>query len=1186
MKLIKILLGLTVALVLLVVVGIVGVALFFDPNEHKDLIIGKVQEETGRKLELPGEIKLTYYPWLGLESNGITLGNASGFGEEPFLHADKVAVRIKTMPLLKQRYELDTFKLHGLRLNLARNKDGRTNWDDLVEPAPEKEKKEAEPVQLGAVILGGVDIKDARITWNDQVTDQKVTISNLNASTGQLTYGEPIDLNVGLVAESNKPSLKTDLKLDGTLFYDLDSEVYSFKPIDLVASLSGKNVPGGSTDLVLKAGVETNLDEETASLSDLQLDFLGLSVRGDITATGIKQPIPAANGQISVKGEDLARLMNVFELAAADGIAKLDDRSFDLQLKINADTDNNVLSITDLSADMLGTVARGKVDVNRFQTETPEIKGNFQVDGKDLLWMLHVAGMSEAAAEMGKIKDRSFSVKTDINADMKSNQLKISQLDARLLDTGITGQLDVENFQSEKPSVSTSLNAKGSDLSRLLVVAGMTDLSKQLGGVADRSFDIKTALKADMAKGEINVSSLDARLLGAVIQGKVDAGQITSGKPSAKGSLKATGPDLPALMQIAGQFAGKDSALTQYGQKLAKVENKSFDLSADFNANLGKGNIDIPTLSAKALGITLNGKLKGSDINSDTPDLDGHLSVRGEKLGGVLAAMDQAGLGQVLQLLSIDAGVMSSRGDIALSPLQVKATLAGKDIPNSPVDMTLTGDARTNLDKQTLTVSDLAIKGLGLDVTTSLQAEKIMDAPEFKGSLRVAEFNLRNLAKQLNQELPATADNKVLTKVGLSTDVVGTGDSIQLNGLTVKLDESTLKGNVAVAQFAKPAIQFGLDIDSINADRYLPPPAEEGKQKKKAKPVTPETAAGAAATELPLDTLRSLNVNGDLKIGQLVISNAKMSNVKLSIRAKDGDIKLDPIAANLYQGTYQALISLDAKRDTPLLKISNRITSVQLEPLLKDVMQQPESQLAGNANIVADNLTASGRDIAQLKQSLNGQVNLDVRNGVLRGVDVRKILEQVEIMLESKRFGKIQEGGETQFEKLSATLNVKKGVVNNNDLVMLSPGIKVSGKGMLADLNNDSIDYKLSLDVVEESATRADERYNIGGYQVPVYCKGSLQNLKSSCKPDVGEIAKVALKKGALEKIGEEIGIDLSGKKKTTEQQATQDTTASGDTSSTTSKESTQEQTQPTSPTDGIKKGIEGVGDVLKGIFD
>jgi len=1183
MKLIKILLGITVALVLLVVVGVVGVALFFDPNEHKDLIIGKVQEETGRKLELPGEIKLTYYPWLGLESSGVTLGNAKGFGEEPFLHADKVAVRIKTMPLLKQQYELDTFKLHGLRFNLARDKDSRTNWDDLVKPAPEKEKKEAKPAQLGAVILGGVDIKDARITWNDQVAGQKVTISNLNASTGQLTYGEPIDLNVGLVAESDKPSLKTDLKLDGTLFYDLESEVYSFKPIDLVASLSGKNVPGGSTDLVLKAGVETNLDEETASLSDLQLDFLGLSVRGDITATGIKQPLPAANGRISIKGEDLARLMNVFELEAADGIAKLDDRSFDLQLKINADTDNNVLSITDLNADMLGTAARGKVDVNRFQTETPEVKGDIQVEGNDLLWMLHVAGMSEAAAEMGKIKDRSFSIKTDINADMKSDQLKVSQLDARLLDTVITGQLEVDDFQTEKPSLSTSLNAKGSDLSRLLVVGGMTDLSKQLGGVADRSFDIKAALQANMAKGEVNVSSLDARLLGAVIQGKVNAGQVTSGKPSAKGSLKATGPDLPALMQIAGQFAGKDSALTQYGQKLAKVDNKSFDLSADFDANLGKGNIDIPTLSAKGLGITLNGKLKGSDINSNTPDLDGNLSVRGEKLDGVLAAVDQAGLGEVLQLLTIDAGVKSSRGDIALSPLQVKATLAGKDIPNSPVDMTLTGDARANLDKQTLTVSDLAIKGLGLDVTTSLQAQKIMDAPEYKGSLRVAEFNLRNLAKQLNQQLPPTADNKVLTKVALSTDVAGTGDSVELNSLTVKLDESTLKGNVAVAQFDQPAIRFGLDIDNINADRYLPPPAEEGKKKKKAKPATPETAAGAAATELPLDTLRALNINGDLKIGQLVISNAKMSNVKLSIRAKDGDIKLDPVAADLYQGNYQALISLNAKSDTPLLQISNRLSKVQLEPLLKDVMQQPESQLAGEANIVADNLTASGRDVTQLKQTLNGKVNIDVRNGVLRGVDVRKILEQVEVMLESKRIGKVQEGGETRFEKLSATLNVNKGVINNNDLVMLSPGIKVGGKGMLADLNNESINYKLSLDVVEESATRADERYNIGGYQVPVYCKGSLNNLKSACQPDLAEIAKVAFKKGALEKIGEEIGIDLSGKKKTTKE-ATSTTTS--DTSSTTSKESTQEQTEPTSPTEGIKKGIEGVGDVLKGIFD
>ena len=106
----------------------------------------------------------------------------------------------------------------------------------------------------------------------------------------------------------------------------------------------------------------------------------------------------------------------------------------------------------------------------------------------------------------------------------------------------------------------------------------------------------------------------------------------------------------------------------------------------------------------------------------------------------------------------------------------------------------------------------------------------------------MAEFNLRKFAEQLNQTLPVTADRNVLGKVALQTAFAGTGNSLEVKSLTARLDETTLKGNLSVAQFARPNIKFGMNIDDINADRYLPPAAE-------GKPVTPESAAAGAATE-------------------------------------------------------------------------------------------------------------------------------------------------------------------------------------------------------------------------------------------------------------------------------------------------------------------------------------------------
>ena len=130
--LIKLLLGLS-GLLVVVLIAVVIIVASLDPNEHKDWISEKALEHSGRELILGGDIDVTYYPWLGVEANDITLGNAPGFGDKPFLHADYLKIRIKLMPMLKDQYEVDTVSIRGAVINLARNKEGVNNWDDLLE---------------------------------------------------------------------------------------------------------------------------------------------------------------------------------------------------------------------------------------------------------------------------------------------------------------------------------------------------------------------------------------------------------------------------------------------------------------------------------------------------------------------------------------------------------------------------------------------------------------------------------------------------------------------------------------------------------------------------------------------------------------------------------------------------------------------------------------------------------------------------------------------------------------------------------------------------------------------------------------------------------------------------------------------------------------------------------------------
>ncbi|MBF8269073.1 MAG: AsmA family protein, partial [Gammaproteobacteria bacterium] len=73
-KLIKILIGI-VGLLVVVALALVIYVATLDPNDYKEMITSRVRAETGRELTLNGDLKINYYPWLGLEINDVTLTN-------------------------------------------------------------------------------------------------------------------------------------------------------------------------------------------------------------------------------------------------------------------------------------------------------------------------------------------------------------------------------------------------------------------------------------------------------------------------------------------------------------------------------------------------------------------------------------------------------------------------------------------------------------------------------------------------------------------------------------------------------------------------------------------------------------------------------------------------------------------------------------------------------------------------------------------------------------------------------------------------------------------------------------------------------------------------------------------------------------------------------------------------------
>ena len=127
---------------MLLVLASIAVVAFVDPNDYKDDIAKAVRDRTGRDLKLDGNLSLSVFPWLAIETGHAELGYRTGFGAGPFIAVQSADVGVKLIPLLRGQFEVRRLRLDGLRVSLIKDQRGHTNWEDLTKSSGHKRRSE------------------------------------------------------------------------------------------------------------------------------------------------------------------------------------------------------------------------------------------------------------------------------------------------------------------------------------------------------------------------------------------------------------------------------------------------------------------------------------------------------------------------------------------------------------------------------------------------------------------------------------------------------------------------------------------------------------------------------------------------------------------------------------------------------------------------------------------------------------------------------------------------------------------------------------------------------------------------------------------------------------------------------------------------------------------------------------
>jgi AsmA protein len=480
-------------------------------------------------------------------------------------------------------------------------------------------------------------------------------------------------------------------------------------------------------------------------------------------------------------------------------------------------------------------------------------------------------------------------------------------------------------------------------------------------------------------------------------------------------------------------------------------------------------------------------------------------------------------------------------------------------------DMRLSGEASGEpLQGQTLTFSaqgqllvDLAaqiaewnslkftanqLRGLG-----ELKARDLDKEAKISGALTVAQFNLREFLQGTGQKLPAMADGTTLSKAELVSRLSGTPNSIALEELTLKLDDSTFTGRLAISDFTRQALRVDLKGDRFNLDRYLPPPskeqAAEAARKSEVKstqasaigsgstplPNAPTQQAWSDATLLPLEQLRKLDTEVNLAIGSLTAMKIPLDGFNLKARTRNGLLTLQEMRAGLYGGRVDGSASLDVRPPQPLLTVQNRLNGVPIERLLES--QGEDVVVKGLLNLDADLRTQGNSEKAWI-DNLNGKVGFIIDNGVLVDANLEQQLCRAIATLNRKPLASDPRSKDTPFRELKGNLTLRNGVASNPDLKASIPGLTVNGNGDV-DLRVLGMDYRVGILIegdkgaMPDPACQVNERYV--GIEWPLRCRGPLELGAKACRFDNDALGKVAARL-AGEKLNEKIEEKLGDK--------------------------------------------------------
>ncbi|MGE0650408.1 MAG: AsmA family protein [Alphaproteobacteria bacterium] len=401
------------------------------------------------------------------------------------------------------------------------------------------------------------------------------------------------------------------------------------------------------------------------------------------------------------------------------------------------------------------------------------------------------------------------------------------------------------------------------------------------------------------------------------------------------------------------------------------------------------------------------------------------------------------------------------------------------------------------------------------------------------GAIDLDVSSVRKLAAWAGS--PLNAPGTGLGPLKVTGNLDAKGGLVAFRKAKLSLDSLSGTGDLSVdARGRKPVIVATLKLGQLDLNPYLPPDTAPAKKAAPEPNPAPSAGKGGAGewSDAPIDLsgLNAADATLDLGVAGITVRKIKVGPSKLKVSLRNGTLVSDLTEMTLYDGTGKAKITTTAEKGGAAVAMTAELAKFKANPFLRDAMDLDRIEGTANATV---NVTTRGRSQREMISALNGDGKIAFLNGAIKGVNIAAMVRNIGAAFMDSAAGKAQQ---TDFSEMGGTFQIRNGILSNNDLALLSPLMRVTGKGTV-NLPQRRIDYRLEPKAVA-SLKGQGGKTDASGVAVPVIVKGPWHDI--SYTPDLagalGNIAKDPKSLDALKKLipglgGKESGGTDSGQK-------------------------------------------------------